>query len=174
MSKRLEICMSAHNESLPMIPRYFKEHVDPKVDLTITSSVSCPFHNETHGRSFSYKAGDEIWRCFGACHCGGDVIDLHRINFRLKTRDDARKSLYNLYGIPYDPVQASKPKAVAPDEKEAYRRRVYNAALQLARDVGDWLELDYIVSKVPYDVAELTKFCEARGFYFEENGGSAC
>mgnify|MGYP001121791848 CR=1 FL=1 len=158
--------MSAVETGLPSIPRYYKEHVDPKTDLTITASIPCVFHNETHGRSFSYKAGAEIWRCFGACHCGGDVIDLHRLNFRLKSREEAKKSLYRMYNIQYEPVAVMKPKEVHPDEKDAHRRRVLSAALQLAKVPDDWIELDYIVSKVPYSVSELEQFCSDRGLSF--------
>lgn len=156
------------DERLPIIPRYFKDYVDPKVDLTLTSSIACPFHNETHGKSFSYKADSGIWRCFGACHTGGDVVDLHRINYGIKTRDEAVKSLYALYHIPYDPLQALRPAKVEPDKKDGDRRRVYAAALQLARDVDSWLELDYVLSKVPFDLAELILFCENRGVSFPD------
>lgn len=160
--------MSAYSsQSLPSIPKYYRDHVDPQVDLSVTPSIPCIFHNETHGRSFSYKAGSEIWRCFGACHCGGDVIDLHRHHYKLRSREEATKSLYRLYGLHYDPVRLSMPKAAEPDRTDAYRRRVYEAALRLAVTPDDWIQLDYIVSKVPYSVTELELFCNDRGFYFE-------
>lgn len=49
------------------------------------------------------------------------------------------------------------------DPKEVFRRHVYGTAVSLAKNRDDWLELDYIVSKVPYDVEELVEFCTARG-----------
>lgn len=50
------------------------------------------------------------------------------------------------------------------NEKDVYSRRCYAAALQLAKTSKDWLELDYIMSKVPYDVKELEVFCSTRGY----------
>lgn len=153
----------AVEDRLPSIPDYFKQYVDPKVNLEITPQIPCPFHNEVSGKSFSYSRQLHIWRCFGACHCGGDVIDLHRLNYRMKTRDEAKRAIYTLYGITAKDALEFDKKAINVNPTDVERRRVYAAALNVAKTPDDYIELDYIVSKVPYDVKELEVFCSARG-----------
>jgi hypothetical protein len=36
----------------------------------------CPLHNEQEGESFSLDEKKQLWKCFGKCQCGGDVIKL--------------------------------------------------------------------------------------------------
>lgn len=155
--------MNNINSQLPSIPDYFRRYVDPKVNLDETPSIPCPFHNEVSGRSFSYSRQLNIWRCFGACHCGGDVVDLHKLNYRFRTKEEAKKSLYHDYGINLIPNPSFEKEEVFVDPKEVFRRHAYGTAVGLARTVDDWLELDYLVSKVPYDEKELAEFCSARG-----------
>lgn len=150
------------NLGLPTIPQYFKQYVDANIDLEATPHIACPFHNETSGQSFSYSAERGIWRCFGACHCGGDVIELHRLNFKLKDRDTAEAALCKLLGIKIQHRPLLKPKEIEVDESDVERRRIYAKALRLAKNPDDWDELDYILSKVPYDVKELEMFCNIR------------
>lgn len=150
-------------DRLPSIPSYFKTYVDPNVDLDLTSNIPCPFHMEKHGKSFSYSKQLKVWRCFGSCHCGGDVVDLHRLNYRLKNRDEAKKSLFNLLGIDYKEQLNFDKKEFEIDEADVERRRAYALAVELAKTPDDWDELDYILSKVPYDVKELEVFCATRG-----------
>lgn len=147
----------------PTIPQYYKEYVDPNTDLELEPTQPCVFHEEKHGRSFSYSKRLNIWRCFGQCHCGGDVIDLHRLNYRLKSREEAKKSLCSILGLQITEVISFDKKEIKVDMKDVHRRRVYALALSLAKEPDDWLELDYIMSKVPYDVHELEIFCSARG-----------
>lgn len=149
---------------LPTIPQYFQQYVDPKIDLSVTSSIPCPFHNEKVGKSFSYSKTLNVWRCWGQCHCGGDVIDLHRLNYRLKSKKDAEESLCAVLHIKPETSVSFEEKKVEVDEREVYRRRVYATALKLANTPDDWLELDYILSKVPYDVRELEVFCNTHGY----------
>lgn len=155
--------MGDANNKLPTIPQYYKTYVDPNVDLTKTPQQPCPFHNERTGKSFSFSPTLNIWRCFGQCHCGGDVIDLHRLNYRLRNREEAKKSLYKICGINIVDDLTFVREEVKVNEKDIHRRRVYALAVSLAKDVDSWLELDYILSKVPYDVTELEVFCSARG-----------
>lgn len=157
--------MSSVSENLPSIPDYYRQYVDPKVDLNTSPSQPCPFHDEKSGKSFSYAKQLGIWRCFGQCHCGGDVIDLHRINYRLKSREEAKESLYKILGISITKELSFEKREVEVDDKDIYRRRVYSLAVSIARnsDSGVWLELDYILSKVPYDVKELEVFCSRHG-----------
>lgn len=155
--------MANVNDRLPSIPEYFKKYVDTKVDLDTTPQIPCPFHDEKTGKSFSYSKQLGIWRCFGACHCGGDVIDLHRLNYRMKTRDEAKRALYMLYGISLSEELNFDKKKVEVNMEDVHRRRVYAAAVKLAKTPDDYIALDYIVSKVPYDVKELEVFCSSRG-----------
>lgn len=155
--------MSKVTDKLPTIPQYYKQYVDPKVDLELQSSQPCPFHNEKTGKSFSYSKQLNIWRCFGQCHCGGDVIDLHRLNYRLKDREEAKRSLYKMYGISMQETITFEREEVKVNEDDVHRRRVYALAVSLATQPNDWLELDYILSKVPYDVKELEVFCMSHG-----------
>lgn len=38
--------------------------------------AKCPLHNEQKGEAFSIDAKKQLWRCFGKCQAGGDVINL--------------------------------------------------------------------------------------------------
>lgn len=159
--------MSSLSDKLPSIPDYYRTYVDPKVDLNTNPSQPCPFHDEKSGKSFSYSKQLGVWRCFGQCHCGGDVIDLHRLNYRLRTKQDAKVSLYKLLGIKLESTLTFEKEEVTVDENEVYRRRVYSLAVQISQKSDDpevWLELDYILSKVPYDVKELEVFCSKHGY----------
>lgn len=154
---------------LPSIPAYFKEHVDVTIDLEKTPSIPCPFHDEKSGKSFSYSRNLNIWRCFGACHCGGDVVDLHKLNMRIKSRKEAEKSICKIYGLNYNEIpDFSSKKEVEVNPHDVRKRRAYACAVRLAKTPDDWIELDYILSKVPYDVKELEVFCSVRGVLLEE------
>ena len=155
--------MSKLEDKLPSIPQYFKTYVDPKVDLDTTPSIPCPFHGEVNGKSFTYSKQLGVWRCWGACHCGGNVIDLHKLNYKIKSRSEAEESLCRLLGIKMEISFSLDKEEVEVDEKDVYRRRIYNAACKLANDPESYLELDYIVSKVPFDVKELEVFCASKG-----------
>ena len=80
------------------IPEYFRKYINPDIDLDKTPKICCPFHEEDTP-SFSYSAERGVWRCFGACHCGGDVYDLHRKNKHFKTRQEAINDLTGGKGI---------------------------------------------------------------------------
>lgn len=95
------------------------------------------------------------------------MIELHKLNYRMKTRDEAKRALYNLYGIPLTVGLKFEKKTVEVNMEEVHSRRVYAAAIKLAKTPDDYLELDYIMSKVPYDVKELEVFCSARGVLFD-------
>lgn len=148
---------------LPSIPVYFNTYVDHKVDLNVTHSIACPFHNEQHGKSFSFSPMLGKWRCWGACHCGGDVIDLHRLNYHLRSREEARASLCSLLGIPDIPVLNFEQERPEIDLKDVYRRRLYALAVSLANEPDAWIDLDYILSKTPFDTKELEVFCATHG-----------
>lgn len=147
------------------IPEYFKAYVDKSVDLTVTKNIPCPFHNEKEGKSFTYSPEKQIWRCWGACHTGGDVIKLHQLNYHLKSYQDAKVSLYKLLGIQEELKPSfQKPKVrINPVDNE--RRVLYSMANRIASegDYHTWLELDYIMSKVPYNTDELKTFIMKHG-----------
>ena len=160
---------------LPTVPQYYTQFVNPNVDLNETPYQACPFHGETNGKSFSYSKQLGIWRCFGACHCGGNVVDLHKLNYRLKTYEEAERSLCQLVGIEIESAEVSfEEEVIEVDKNEVYRKRVLACAMNLAKTVDDYIELDYIVSKVPYDVKDLEIYCSVRGYLIHkdtENGG---
>lgn len=157
-----EVLRVVVSDGLPSIPDYYKKYVDKGVDLNDTPHQPCPFHGETHGKSFSFKDG--IWSCFGACHVyGADVIELHRRNYKLSTREEAELSLRRLYGLPLKIIPTFERREVTVDDNQVERKAMYNKALRIATTVESWVELDYILSKVPYDVEELKMFCEQYG-----------
>lgn len=149
-------------EKLPSIPEYFRKFVDPSIDLDKTHNIPCPFHREQSGKSFTYSAELGKWRCWGACHAGGDVIDLHRLNHRYASRDEAKKSIYKLYGLTVNTKPSFERTEPKVNELDVERRSVYSQAIHLAKTVDDYVELDYIMSQVPYDVDTLKQFIQNR------------
>ena len=148
---------------LPTIPEYFKAYVDRSVDLTVTKNIPCPFHGEKAGKSFTYSPDKQVWRCWGACHTGGDVIKLHQLNYHLKSYQDAKVSLYNLLGLQDELKPSFAPKKLRLTPKENERKALYARACKLAAELSpkQWLQLDYILSKVPFDSDELENFIHA-------------
>ena len=150
-------------DKLPDIPTYFSMYVDRNIDLNTQRSIPCPFHNETHGKSFSYTPMLKKWRCWGACHAGGDVIDLHRLNYKLHSREEAQASLCSIFGIENEIDTSFEREQINYDAKDVYRRRLYSLAVSLAKNPDEWEELDYILSKAPFDEKELEVFCAKQG-----------
>ena len=141
------------------VPEYYKRFINHNVDLSLEPKQCCPFHQEDTP-SFSYSPERGTWRCFGACHVGGDVIDLHRKNYNLPSRAEAKASLLSILGFKEEVTfDRQRPEA---NESEVKRRLSYNRALSVAKDVDDWLELDYIMSFYPVDVDKLDSFYEQR------------
>lgn len=145
----------------PSIPAYYMDLIDSSVDLTKQPKQCCPFHKESTP-SFSYSEEKDIWRCFGACHCGGDVVDLHRMNYKLSSRAEAEKSLNAIYGI-----DNTKTTVVDADNYLDYVNinRVqenveYLKVLQRANTVERWVELDYVMSKYPVESADIRSLLE--------------
>ena len=146
--------------SLISIPEYFTRFIDPSIDLNRTPKICCPFHEEDTP-SFSYSAEKGVWRCFGACKTGGDVIAMHQKNYKLRTRREAEDSLYKLLGIStkerFRRVEPGKA-----DEKAVAFRAAYAKANMVAKTVEDWDELDYIMSQYPPDTQKLEAFYNCR------------
>lgn len=142
------------------IPEYYRKFINSSVDLSLEPKQCCPFHKEDTP-SFSYSPERGTWRCFGACHVGGDVIDLHKKNFKLPDRITAKQSLYSLLGIKQE-VNFEKQKPEV-NEQEVSQRLIYARAVACAKTIEDWLELDYIMSFYPTDYDWLEAFCNKKG-----------
>ena len=138
------------------IPEYYRRYINSKVDLAETPKVCCPFHDEDTP-SFSYSATRDVWRCFGACHKGGDVIALHQANYHLRTREEAEKSLYKLLGIKKE-VPSLIMSKVEVDAKEVEEHIRKAKAITIAQTPEQWLELDYIMSMCNYNNKQLDEF----------------
>lgn len=141
------------------IPEYFKRYINSGIDLNATNKICCPFHHEDTP-SFSYSPERGTWRCFGACKKGGDVIELHRVNFKLSNRAEAKSSLFALLGIKNEVTFEYKRPEV--NEDEVHKHMVYAEAVKLAKTIDDWIELDYIMSFHPMNIQRLEVFCNMR------------
>ena len=141
---------------LPTIPEYYKEMINNSVDLSLEPKQCCPFHQEDTP-SFSYSASKGVWRCFGGCKCGGDVIALHKKNYHLQTREEAEKSLKALCGMRDVIPQTLEltTTEVFVNEDKISDEVTYLKAIALANCPTRWLELDYVMSKIPVDNIEL-------------------
>lgn len=139
------------------IPEYFKKFINPNLDLYVTPKICCPFHEEDTP-SFSFSVEKGIWRCFGACHTGGDVIALHQKNFHLPSRTVAQKDLLNRLGVKNTALLLTE--HASPDYAQALLASLMARALFAAKTVEDWIDLDYIMSVYPPDTKELQAFCE--------------
>ena len=73
-----------------------------------------------------------------------------------------------MYNITFEDVLTFEKEEVHVNEEDVHRRRVYAMSTRIAKTVDDYIELDYILSKVPYDVKELEVFCSARGVLFDK------
>lgn len=155
------------SDSLITIPEYFMRFINSTTDLTKTPKIQCPFHSEDTP-SFSYSQEKGIWRCFGACHDGGDVIALHRRNYKLRTRLEAENSLYKLLGLRHTEAPHRVESGIV-DEFKAKRKVAYAEAILLAKTVDDWLELDYIVGQYPIDLNKLIAFADCRRSSYDES-----
>lgn len=142
----------------PTIPEYYQRFINEKVDLISQPKQCCPFHKEDTP-SFSYSVEREKWRCFGACACGGDVIDLHRKNYRLQTREDAEKSLRALFEVRAQDVSRQMA-SIFVDETKVDLLAAYEKACILANNPERWIALDYVMSKYPTNVVELQELVE--------------
>lgn len=142
------------------IPDYWKDYVSSKVDLKTDPKQQCPFHNEQHGKSLSYDAIRGYWSCFGACHkIAADVVQMHQLNYKLRSYEDAEKSLARLYKISLDDKKLSfKKPEVNINEHDVKFRVAYAQACRLAKTPDEWIELDFIMSQYPPSTDKLELF----------------
>ena len=111
--------------------------------------------------AISYSPEKGLWRCFGACKVGGDVVALHQKNYRLRSRREAEESLYKILGLRRAGFSRQVEKGVA-DECVVAFKSAYAKATMVARTVDDWDELDYIMSQHPPEVDKLEAFYNCR------------
>lgn len=148
--------------SLITIPEYFARFIDPAIDLEKTPKICCPFHQEDTP-SFSYSPEKGVWRCFGACKFGGDVIAMHQKHYKIRNRRDAERSLRKLLG--YNDVEKAPSthfQEGVPNDREVAFKSAYAKAILVARCPDDWDELDYIMSQYPQDIPALEVFYNQR------------
>lgn len=127
------------------IPTYYSMYIDRSIDLNKTNKVCCPFHKEDTP-SFSYNPDKKVWRCFGACHFGGDVIAMHQKNLRLENRIEAISSLAAKLGIKEDAFELVDPDMHV-DENVVKYNSLVGIACSRAKTVQDYTDLDYIMSQ---------------------------
>lgn len=141
---------------LPTVAEYYKKFYNSNVDLTEQPSQCCPFHNEKTP-SFKYRVEKDRWTCFGKCHASGDVVDMHLRKFNIPNREQAEKHLKAMCGVVETrPTKLIKPVVVV-NESKVEDEEVYQKCLLLADRPDRWIELDYVMSKFPVDVSELTQ-----------------
>jgi DNA primase len=127
------------------VPAYVKQYINHEIDLDSTPKICCLFHDETTP-SFSYNKDKGVWRCFGACKVGGDVIAMHMKHHKIKSRDEAMKNLASLLGIDSRVLDLSPPE-IKLDENLIQYGPLLNRATKVAKTVDDYLDLDYIMSQ---------------------------
>ena len=146
---------------LPSIPEYYRDFIDARVNLNSEPKQCCPFHNEDTP-SFSYSAEKEIWHCFGSCHTGGDVIDLHRKNYKFRTRKEAEISLCELYQVDrskqYERFESYQDYV---NDERVRSKTLYNLAILKANTPDRWDALDYILSQYPVEEYKLQELVDS-------------
>jgi hypothetical protein len=150
------------------VPEYYTKFISSKVNLEQEPKQCCPFHKEDTP-SFSYMDYSGRWRCFGSCKTGGDVIDLHRMNYKLKDRKQAEESLHSVLGIPMHKVTSieSLTEVVVINEDNAELDRMYHLGLLYAKSPDRWVEMDYVMSIYPVDVVRLKDMLSEWGVKYD-------
>lgn len=137
----------------PTVPEYYQEFINNNVNLLDNPKQCCPFHSE-RTPSFSFNPESGRWTCFGACHASGDVIEMHRRNYKLESYDEAKKSLDSLYEVeaPKDLHDVIDIKTRYVDQDKVYDEVLYQKALTLTNGLVErWLQLDYVMSVIPFE-----------------------
>ena len=135
---------------LPSVVEYYKEFIDSSVDLAADTKQCCPFHSEKTP-SFSYNPNTGTWRCFGACHTGGGVVRMHKMYFHFSTDEEAETDLRKKYNVAMPNTLDAMVKDSYVSEDSVEDQMTYAEAVALANTPERWLELDYAMSKYPYD-----------------------
>lgn len=145
------------------IPEYWSAYVSTEWDIAKDTKGPCPFHGEKHGNSFSYSPSRGYFSCFGQCKVfAGDVVALHQLNYKIKTRDEAERSLAQLIGVKEDEVVSFQRPEIHLNEKDVEYRVMYAKALNAAVTCDDYVALDYIMSQYPPTASRLELFVNER------------
>lgn len=140
---------------LPTVPEYYQEFINKEVNLVAAPKQCCPFHKE-NTPSFSYNVATGRWACFGKCHTSGDVIDMHQRTFHMESRAEAEADLRAKCGMSITvSLEDLVNKEEYISENDIENEVVYLEAVQLANTPERWLELDYVMSKSPYERVNL-------------------
>lgn len=147
------------------IPEYYTKFIDNKVNLIVEPKVCCPFHGEDTP-SFSYSHERGVWACFGACKTGGDVINMHKKNKGLRSREEAANSLAEILQVDVRSLGLIDPDYENKVNKEfAKYKSLCAVADKRCKGPDDWLELDYLLSfNKPFSelIEDLNVFIENR------------
>lgn len=124
------------------IPKYFTEQINGSVDLIETPSICCPFHDD-HSPSFTYSLEKNMWRCWSNCG-GGDVVEMHRINKKLHSREEALESLAQLYHVVPEFKVEPRKDVVRDVVKDKYKLLLTEAAMRVSTP-EEYIALDRIM-----------------------------
>lgn len=142
---------------------YWKKYVNSDVDLESTPKLQCPFHGETHGKSFSFWVEKNLFSCFGACHVhGGNIVDLHMLNRRIKSRSEAENDLYRLYKLEKPKEEIGEFKVAEASASQVEQNALIGRAQIICKGPDDWIELDRIMSEYPVDLERIRDFLAMR------------
>lgn len=150
------------------IPQYYTMFINGNIDLASERKVCCPFHKEDTP-SFVYSEERGTWRCYGKCKKGGDVVELHRVNYKLKSREEAEKSLLSILGK--NTTTSNKTtlsdEFFAVNKDNLYLDTLYNLCLMHCDRLERWLEMDLVMSKYPVEYYYLEQLLKNWGVKFE-------
>lgn len=139
------------------VVEYYKKFINNSVDLESEPKQCCPFHQEKTP-SFSYTPSTGTWRCWGSCKTGGDIIELHRMNYKLKNKAEAEASLYAVLGMTVPKNRTMEDISREPvilNEDNLELDRIYHLCVIHATDPNRWVKMDYAMSFYPADVVRL-------------------
>lgn len=135
---------------LPTVPEYYQEFINGDTNLAVSPKQCCPFHDEKTP-SFSFNINTGRWTCFGRCHVSGDVIDMHQRWFHFESRAAAEVDLRIKYNARERVTLDSLKEDRYIPEDNILNNVTYARAVALADTPERWLELDYEMSKSPFD-----------------------
>lgn len=136
----------------PSVVEYYREFINKDIDLTEEPKQCCPFHEEKTP-SFSYDINSGRCTCFGKCHAYGmDAIEMHKRLFGYDSREEAQRSIDAIYEVNSNTTFEKMLTEVSLiDEEKIEDNSVYTEAVILASTPERWIELDYVMSKYPFE-----------------------
>lgn len=130
---------------LPTLIEYWKTRVREGEDITGVKKLLCPFHKDTNP-SMHHKEEAGIVKCF-SCGAGGDLIAVHKANYGLKNRADAKKHLYEMYGVTNSVTEYTKEQK----EFDALNLKLYKLVqkYELRGKAKELIILDDLITQIP-------------------------